>query len=275
MTDDIYKIAFIGGGNMAFALINGLISNGYPSTEILVSDPSQAAKNSLTKQHQIEFMSDNKSAVRYADIVILAVKPQILREVVLELSSVIQVQTVVVSIAAGVPISALQKWFGKSVPIVRSMPNTPSRLMVGATGMYANRHVTIEKCSIVERIFSTVGYTCWLQNEKDIDSVTAVSGSSPAYFFLIFEIMQRVAEDFGLSPSVAKNLILQTAKGSVEMALNSHSEVGELRSQVTSPGGTTEQAIATLRAGNLDLLIFKAMKAALERAQKLSEEYGQ
>ncbi len=260
---------------MACALINGLISNGYPSTEILVSDPSEAAKNSLSKQHQIEFMSDNKSAVRYADIVVLAVKPQILKEVVLELSSVIQVQTVVVSIAAGVPISALQKWFGKSIPIVRSMPNTPTMLMLGATGMHANRHVTIEKCSIVERIFSTVGYTCWLQNEKDIDSVTAVSGSSPAYFFLIFEIMQRVAEDFGLSPSVAKNLILQTAKGSVEMALNSHSEVGELRSQVTSPGGTTEQAIAALRAGNLDLLISKAMKAALERAQKLSEEYGQ
>ncbi|MAH73356.1 MAG: pyrroline-5-carboxylate reductase [Porticoccaceae bacterium] len=260
---------------MASALINGLISNGYPSTEILVSDPNEDAKNSLSEQHHIQCMSDNKSAVRIADLIILAVKPQILKEVASELSKVIQIQKVVVSIAAGVSISALQNWFGKNIPIVRSMPNTPTMLGLGATGMYANRHVTAEKCSLVERIFNTVGYSCWLDSEKDIDSVTAVSGSSPAYFFFIFEIMQRVAEDFGLSPRAAKNLILRTAKGSVEMALNSDSEVSELRRQVTSPKGTTEQAIASLQSGNLDQLIHQAMKAALKRAQELSEEYGQ
>jgi|TARA_A100001015_G_scaffold252967_1_gene292869 pyrroline-5-carboxylate reductase len=260
---------------MASALINGLISNGYPSAGIIVSDPNEDAKNSLSERHQIQCTSDNKSAVRHADVVILAVKPQILKEVALELSKVIQMQTLVVSIAAGVPVSALQSWFSNNIPIVRSMPNTPTMLGAGATGMHANRHVTADQCLIVEHIFNAVGYSCWLESEKDIDSVTAVSGSAPAYFFLIFEIMERAAKDFGLSPTAAKNLILQTAKGSVAMALNSNSEVSELRRQVTSPGGTTEKAIATLHAGNLNQLVYQAMKAALERAQELSEQYGQ
>jgi pyrroline-5-carboxylate reductase len=260
---------------MASALINGLISNGYPSAGIIVSDPNEDAKNSLSERHQIQCTNDNKSAVHYADVVILAVKPQILKEVALELSKVIQMQTLVVSIAAGVPVSALQRWFSNNIPIVRSMPNTPAMLGAGATGMYANRHVTADQCLIVEHIFNTVGYSCWLESEKDIDSVTAVSGSAPAYFFLIFEIMERAAKDFGLSPTAAKNLILQTAKGSVAMALNSDSEVSELRRQVTSPGGTTEKAIATLHAGNLNRLVYQAMKAALDRAQELSEQYGQ
>jgi len=268
------SIAFIGGGNMASCLIGGLLATGHRREQLRVSDPGDGARRNLQEQHQITAINDNCAAVRAADVVVLAVKPQLIANIAEDLSAALKPGCAVVSIAAGVPLAALKGWLGDDTAIVRAMPNTPAMVLTGATGLFANNHVSSPQRQIIEQIFNAVGCVCWLQSEKQVDVVTAVSGSGPAYFFLLFEIMQRAAEELGLPAATARELVLQTARGATEMAQTASIDPAELRRQVTSPGGTTQRALETLDQGGLEQLVKRAMTAAVERAEEMSNDHA-
>ncbi len=268
------SIAFIGGGNMASCLIGGLLANGYQRQQLSVSDPEDLARKAIQERHQITAFNDNRAAVNSADIVVLAVKPQLIGDIARDLRTALKPRCAVVSIAAGVPLGALRNWLGESLAIVRAMPNTPAMVLNGAAGLFANSHVTSQQRDTIEQLFNAVGSSCWLETENQVDVVTAVSGSGPAYFFLVFEIMQRVAVELGLPAQTARELVLQTARGATEMARSTASPPGELRQQVTSPGGTTERAIETLDNGGLEDLLRRAMQAAVTRAEEMSNDYS-
>jgi pyrroline-5-carboxylate reductase len=207
-----------------------------------------------------------------ADVVVLAVKPQVMRSVLEPLQSIAQKQRpLLVSVAAGIREASLNSWLGGNLPIVRCMPNTPALVQAGATGLYANPQVNKEQRSLAESILRTVGITLWFDDEAKLDTVTAVSGSGPAYFFLVMEAMQAAAESLGLKPDDAKLLVVQTALGAARLALESEQQPAELRKQVTSKGGTTEAALNQLNAGGLVPLFAEALKAAEERSKELAQ----
>lgn len=265
-------LAFIGGGNMATSLVGGLLEKGYPASNITVSDPMQENRDRLHQQFGINTTEDNLSASTNADVVMLAIKPQVMKAVAEELSSALSHQPLVISIAAGIPMSSLQQWLGKGTPIVRCMPNTPALVQTGAAGLFANAQVNAEQQVLASEILDAVGISCWLDKEEDIDAVTAVSGSGPAYFFLVMEAMEQAGVELGLSPDIARKLTLQTALGAAKMALGSDIEPAELRRRVTSPGGTTQRAVETFIAGDISGLFNKAMTGAVERAQEMAKE---
>ncbi len=268
------SIAFIGGGNMASSLITGLLANGYPRSKICASDTDADARGKLEENHNIATRNDNSLVARDADIVVLAVKPQVLEIVAKNVASTISSESAVISIAAGVPISALEYWLGDKSAVVRAMPNTPALVLAGATGLFANRNVTTYQKRAVEKIFGAVGYSCWAQNEEHIDFITAISGSGPAYFLMIFEIMQQLATELGLPREQAVELIMQTALGTAKMARNSPLPAEKLRRQVTSPGGTTEAAIQAFKKGGLEDLFREAITEAVKRAAEISNGYS-
>jgi len=197
-----------------------------------------------------------------------------MNEVVQELADCLGHNPAVVSIAAGIPLTSLQNWLGDDVAIIRAMPNTPAMVLCGATGLFANSLVTTEQQTQVEKVFDAVGYTCWVDNEAQIDAVIAVSGSGPAYFFRIMEIMQQVGQELGLPPQVAGDLSLKTALGAARMATESSANPTQLRQQVTSPGGTTEAALQTFEDQGLEDTFRKAMNSALTRAEQMSTDFG-
>ena len=265
------NLIFIGGGNMATSLIGGLLEQGYPAQQIAACDPAAESRQRLENKFHIATYPDNARA-NEADVVILAVKPQIMKPVATELSTVVTHKPLVISIAAGVPISALQSWLGDGVPIVRCMPNTPALLQEGAAGLFATNEVSPAQRSLAQNILSAVGTVCWLQSEIDIDRVTALSGSGPAYFFLVMEAMEDAGVKLGLDRDTARQLTIQTALGAASMAAQGDTEPGELRRQVTSPGGTTESAINEFIAGGLPELFEEAMHAACQRAAEMAKE---
>jgi pyrroline-5-carboxylate reductase len=267
------RIAFIGAGNMASALIGGLIADGTAKDSIIASDPNTDQRSHLHDSYGICTVDNNAEAISDADVVVLAVKPQLLQQVCNELSSHLKVKhCLIVSIAAGIRCSTISKWLNSDLPIVRCMPNTPAMLQVGATGLYATDNVSNEQRDQAERILRAVGITLWVNEEVDIDSVTAVSGSGPAYYFLMMEAMQAAAEKLGLPAETAKLLTLQTALGAARMALESQDNPATLRQKVTSPGGTTEQAILTFEENGLRDIFEQAMTAARDRSISLSEQ---
>ena len=267
------RIAFIGAGNMASALIGGLIADGTAKDSIIASDPNTDQRSHLHDSYGICTVDNNAEAISDADVVVLAVKPQLLQQVCNELSSHLKDKhCLIVSIAAGIRCSTMSKWLGSDLPIVRCMPNTPAMLQVGATGLYATDNVSNEQRDQAERILRAVGITLWVNEEADIDSVTAVSGSGPAYYFLMMEAMQAAAEKLGLPAETAKLLTLQTAIGAARMALESQDDPATLRQKVTSPGGTTEQAILSFEENGLRDIFEKAMTAARDRSISLSEQ---
>lgn len=264
-------LAFIGGGNMATSLVGGLLEQGYPSSSITVSDPMADNRDRL-QQFGINTTSDNLATATNADVVVLAVKPQVMKRVAQELAPVLAHHPMIISIAAGIPLAALQQWLGQDIPIVRCMPNTPALVQTGAAGLFANDHVSnVQKASATE-ILGAVGISCWLDKESDIDAVTAVSGSGPAYYFLIMEAMEKVGMELGLSQTVSRQLTLQTALGAAKMAIESDVEPAELRKRVTSPGGTTQRAIETFIDGDITELFRKAMTGAVDRAEEMATE---
>ena len=200
------SIVFIGGGNMASCLVGGTIANGFDPDDILVSEPNEASRNRLKKEFGIAVSEDNQAAVANATVVVLAVKPQIMRKVTMALAPALKDHAVVVSIAAGISVESLQGWLGSSVSIIRAMPNTPSLVLAGATALFANPLATAPQKDIVSKIFQAVGYCCWVKREDQINAVIAVSGSGPAYFFRILEIMQQVGQELGLSEEIARDL---------------------------------------------------------------------
>ena len=268
------SILFIGGGNMASCIIGGMIANGFSADDITVSGPGEESRQRLKKTYGIQTMADNQAAARQADLIVLAVKPQIMRTVATDLALSLDHRPAIVSVAAGIPLSALEHWLGNSLALVRAMPNTPAKVLSGATGLFANPQVDVEQKAIVEKIFAAIGYACWVDTEAQIDAVIAVSGSGPAYFFRIMEIMQKVGQELGLPEQIARDLSINTVLGAARMATESDASATQLREQVTSPGGTTQAALQSFAQQNLEDVFRKAMNSALDRAEVMSADLG-
>ncbi|WP_415890003.1 pyrroline-5-carboxylate reductase [Neptuniibacter sp. SY11_33] len=267
-------LAFIGAGNMARAIIGGLISNGYPAEKIWASEP-EAERLVDLKEQGLRTTTNNNEAVQAADVVVLAVKPQILKTVTVSIADSVQSsQPLIVSVAAGIMTPSIDKWLGGNSAIVRCMPNTPALVKTGASGLYANAKVSAEQRQQSETVLSATGITLWVDEESQLDAVTAVSGSGPAYYFLVMESMITAGEKLGLSKETATQLTLQTALGAAKMAKESEFDPAELRRRVTSPNGTTEQAIKCFIGGELPELFDDAMKACNDRSVELAEELG-
>ncbi len=269
------KIGFIGGGNMAASLIGGLIADGTTPSQIYVADPEARCTESLQQQFAIQVATDNAALVAQSEVLVLAVKPQVMSDVCQQIASAVQgKRPLILSVAAGIRISDIDRWLGDDNAIVRTMPNTPALVQCGATALYANSRVSDTQREIAERIMRAVGLTQWLDNEAMMDAVTALSGSGPAYFFLVIEALEQAGIKLGLSEESSRVLALQTAFGAAKMALESSESSEELRRRVTSPGGTTERAIGILEQGDIRGLFERALTGARDRAQELAEELG-
>ena len=266
------KIGFIGAGNMANGLIRGLIAKGTKPENIWASDLDDSKLQLLAQDCKIQTGS-NTNIASNANVIVLAVKPQVMRDVCKALAADLDRRgALLVSIAAGITTAHLESWFGESAAIVRCMPNTPALVGMGASGLFANTRVTEEQKLLAQGIISTVGFATWVDADSDIDIVTAVSGSGPAYFFLFMEAMQATAKEMGLSEDLARALTYHTAAGAAALAQYSEDDIATLRRNVTSPGGTTEQAILQFEDGDLRGLVAKALKAARTRSVELAEE---
>ena len=269
------SICFIGGGNMAASLIGGLVADNFNPAHITVADPNPEALQALAARYGIQTQADNAGAIAGADVVVLAVKPQVLKTVAESLATAMQAtQPLVVSVAAGIRSDDLARWLGGNVAVVRAMPNTPALIQTGATGLFANTAVKNGQRNLAESILRAVGLTLWVDDEAQMDTVTALSGSGPAYFFRIMEAMETAAAELGLSAETAHLLTLQTALGAAKMALESSDSVAKLRERVTSPGGTTEQGLRVLAENDIDGLMAKVLQAAKVRSQELAEMLG-
>lgn len=267
------KVRFVGAGNMATSLIGGLINRGFLPSQITASDPGGHQRQIVTEKYGVQTFDDNNAHFGIPDVLILAVKPQIMEKVATDVAaSVIETGALVISIAAGIKIEHLEKWIAKDVSIVRTMPNTPALIGEGATGMFANSFVTKKQKHLTEGIMDSVGISHWVDEEYKIDVVTALSGSGPAYFFLLMECMQKTAIELGLKPEVAAKLTEQTALGSAILAQRSFDEIAVLREKVTSPNGTTEAALRSFAENNFEQTVKKALMAANERSIQLSQE---
>ena len=269
------KISFIGAGNMASAIIEGLIENGVEPSLLLASDPTPEKLDEMGSRLGIGVTTDNAIAVSSADVVVLAVKPQVMAQVIEPLKAQFEARKpVVISIAAGIEMSSLQTWLGDGVPIVRCMPNTPAQVLEGASGLYANAHVSDSQKQVAEGLFSAVGYAVWVDDESLIHAVTAVSGSGPAYFFLMISEMAKAGVALGLEAESAKRLAAQTALGAAKMVLQSELPAEQLKRNVMSPGGTTERAIHVFENEGLPELVSKAMTACADRSKEMAALLG-
>lgn len=270
------KIVFIGGGNMARSLIGGLVADGLPAQQIHVLDTQPSILKGLQQDYNVQIHDDLADAVQSAEVIVLAIKPQQMQNVVKALAHVWPPNAVLISIAAGIRLGDLDRWLQQSAAaIVRAMPNTPSLVQAGATALFANDHVNNQQREQAEAILRAVGLAIWLDNETKMDAVTALSGSGPAYFFLVMEAMENAAIELGLPQETARLLCLETAFGAAKMALESGVPANQLRQQVTSPGGTTERAIHELEDGGLHGLFENALVAAALRARELGDQLGQ
>jgi pyrroline-5-carboxylate reductase len=263
------NICFIGGGNMAQALIGGLISRGLPPTRITVSDPVEQIRQ-LLQEKEVHVTQDNVAAIKNADVVVLAVKPQVLATVLRPLKGLLS-DKLVISIIAGAEIQTISNLIDSN-RIVRVMPNTPALVQTGAHGIYANDVVGTSDRELTSQILAATGLTIWVNSEAQIDAVTAVSGSGPAYFFYLMESMIRAGKNLGLDEKVATALTLQTALGAAQMAITSSNTPSELRKNVTSPNGTTQAALEVFDRAQISQNIQSALAAAQKRSQELAQE---
>jgi pyrroline-5-carboxylate reductase len=268
-------IGFIGAGNMARSLAGGLINNGWPESGLLLADPLPEQRQGVESALGLKTSADNREVAARAGILVLAVKPQVMAAVARGLAETVRAKRpLVISLAAGVRLEALERWLGADLPIVRVMPNTPALIGSGASGLYANRHVSEAQREQAEAILRAVGVTVWLDNEGLLDAVTALSGSGPAYFFLVMEALEQAAVRAGLEAQQARLLTLETAYGAAKMALEGGEEPSVLRRRVTSPGGTTEAAVKVLEDGGVRRLFDEAVRAAGARARELGDLFG-
>ena len=270
---DNKKISFIGGGNMAQALISGLISCGVKPSLITVADPSSDAREQLAAKglNTVDPTADTKAAVIGADIVVLAVKPQVMKVVVSGFADVLDTQ-LVISVAAGLSTALLSNMLGGYSNIVRAMPNTPAMIQMGATGLYGTDNISAEQKQLATAVMEASGLVMWVDNEEHMHAVTAVSGSAPAYMFYFIEAMVDGGVALGLDKEQASALAMQTMLGAAKMALGSEDVPSELRRKVTSPNGTTQAAIESMQANDISRQIVEAMQACADRSQALSEE---
>lgn len=273
------RIAFIGGGNVARSMIGGLLALGMPASEIAVAEPESDLRTALARDFGVHAHAGNEDAARMASLWVLAVKPQVLREVCVGLAGLVgSARPLVVTLAAGIPIAAVERWLtvddGASPPIVRAMPNTPALLGAGATALCANAHADPEQCARVQALFEAVGTALWVADESLMNTVTATSGSGPAYVFALVEAMQAAAIAQGLPAAAAGALIAQTVLGAGRMLVESGEDAATLRRRVTSPGGVTEQALRCFREDGLDALIARGIAAATTRGIEIAADYA-
>jgi len=267
------RIAFIGAGNMAASLIGGLRAKGLEAAQIRASDPGEETRARVSAEHGIEVFADNAQAIDGADVVVLAVKPQAMKTVCEAIRPSLKPGQLVVSIAAGITCASMNNWLGAQ-PIVRCMPNTPALLRQGVSGLFATAQVSAEQRQQAQELLSAVGVALWLDEEQQLDAVTAVSGSGPAYFFLLIEAMTAAGVKLGLPADIAAQLTLQTALGAAHMAVSRDVDAAELRRRVTSPAGTTEAAIKSFQANGFEALVEKALGAAAHRSAEMAEQLG-
>lgn len=270
------EIAFIGGGNMAASMIGGMIAAGTTPASILVAEPDAGARARLETATGVLTTDLNGDALEAA-VVVLAVKPQVMQRVCRELAADAgAARPLYISIAAGIRCADIERWLsgGAAVALVRCMPNTPALLQCGATALFANAHASENDRQCAENILAASGITCWVDEEFRLDAVTALSGSGPAYFFLLMEAMQAAAEKLGLDAATAAALCRQTALGAARMATEGDAPPRVLRERVTSKGGTTAAAIASFEAAGFGPMVENALRAACERAEELAVELG-
>jgi len=267
-------IGFIGAGNMAYALIKGLLNNGFDANQINISDPNEELLRNRESELKVSTYSDNASLLSNSDVIFFAVKPQVLSNVCLELKGIVKSKHLFVSIVAGIRSSDINRWLGGNFSLIRTMPNTPALFQSGVTGLFANELVDNEQKSLVSSILSSVGECFWVNEEKLIDAITAISGSGPAYFFLLMESMKQAGMALGLDEETANSLSIQTAYGASLMANKTGKDSRTLRAEVTSPNGTTQSAIESFQDQNFEGIVANATRAAYDRARELSNELG-
>jgi len=267
---DPRTICFVGGGNMARSLIGGLLENGHDPARVIASDPLPHATQALVNEFGISTYADNTQAAQSADVIVLAVKPQQMQAVVSELGSSLSGK-LVVSIAAGVQCASMEKWSGEVFDLVRCMPNTPALLQCGATALYANAEVSAANRDTATTILASAGEVAWVNSEAELDAITALSGSGPAYFFLLIESMTHAAIKQGLAKDLANKFAIQTALGAARMADAGEHEPAQLRTNVTSPGGTTEAALNSFDSNGFRQIVERAMQAAHDRSEQLGK----
>ena len=266
------KISFIGGGNMARALIGGLKNHGFPMGDISVIEPDAEKRAQLAADFGVQ-VTEQLPSVNNADVVVLAVKPQQLRDLAIFLGSLLQ-QQLIISIAAGIRSQDLSRWLGGYKAIVRAMPNTPAQIQAGISGLFALPDVSAQQRQQADTILGVAGRTIWLDNESQMDAITAISGSGPAYVFYFIEALQQAALELGFDPEAARALTLQTFIGACQLALQNPVDPATLRAQVTSKGGTTEQAILTMETAQVKSAIIQAARAAAKKSAELGDMLG-
>lgn len=267
-----YKVGFIGGGNMARALAGGLVSSGYPPANLMIADPDDARRKALEIELPgITITDDNNTVAAAVECLVLAVKPQLMREVCRGLAATVQVsKPLIISVAAGTHSRDIDDWLGAALPVVRVMPNQPALLLEGASGMYANELTTSEQRARASEILSAVGSVVRVPDEDSIDAVTAISGTGPAYFYFLIDMLIQSAEDFGLDHQAAHKLVMDTAKGSAMLAAVSGETMQAMIEHVRSPGGTTAAAFEVFDDRRVRAIFAEAFTAARDRAVALA-----
>ena len=271
------KIGFIGAGNMASALIGGLISSDDISPQdIIVTDINDSQLNEMEAKFGIRSCGDNNQCAAEVDVVVICVKPQMMAEICKSISDVVtEHKPMIISVAAGITTQNLNGWLGEKTAVVRAMPNTPALIQTGAAGLFANEQVSDDQKDVAEKILRAVGVVLWVDKEKEMDYVTALSGSGPAYFFRMMEAMENAGIELGLEKETAHILTLQTALGAAKLAMESNDSLSDLRKKVTSPGGTTEKGVAAMQEACIDDMLKSTLQAASDRAEELSMEFGE
>lgn len=272
------KLVFIGGGNMATSLIGGLCNAGIDPQQITVIDPQAEQRARLSAEYRIHTeAAATADILAGADMITLAIKPQVLQAVCRGLAqalSGLEERPLILSVAAGIRANSIKRWLGGNLAVVRAMPNTPALIQSGATALIADADTSVEQKDLAEEVMRTAGLCVWVKDESTMDAVTAISGSGPAYYFLFMEAMEQAGEKLGLDAKTSRLLTLQTALGAARMALESNESPEELRHKVTSPGGTTEQAILSFEANQLRSLVDEATAAACRRSAELANQLG-
>jgi len=266
------KIAFIGAGNMAKAIISGLVNSGVAPQSIMVSNPSAEKRVALAQEFGINETADNIEAAKFADVIVLSVKPHFISDVCQQISSAINIDNkTFVSVAAGTTLAQIQQALGGDYPVVRVMPNTPSQLGLGMSGLFASPQVSEQEKAASEELMLAVGKIIWLKSEAQIDDIIAVAGSAPAYFFLFMEAMEKQAQLLGFNAQESRMLVQQTALGAAQMVDKNDVSIAQLRENVTSKGGTTQAALKQFTDDGLESLVARAMNAAIKRAKEMAK----
>ena len=269
------QIAFVGGGNMATSLIGGLLARGMSPAQIVVADPEPSQRARLEHDHGVSTVADAAAAAATAQTIVLAVKPQQMAEVARSIAGLVATRRpLVISVAAGIRLQDLARWLGPGVPLVRCMPNRPALIGAGITALYAAPVVPAASRAAADRILAACGPTVWVPEESQLDVVTAVSGSGPAYVFLLIECLESAGIELGLDPATARRLAVETAHGAGRMAAESPDSPAELRAQVTSKGGSTAAALQVLDTAGVRAIFAAAVAAGARRSSELAAEFG-